>query len=55
MDVELQIFKHLPRDACRTVPFVDEYCDRYKELFPEVRSYECFKHLHWGLMTPITS
>lgn len=27
--------------------------DRYKELFPEVRSYECFKHLHWGLMTPI--
>jgi SRSO17 transposase len=22
---------------------MDEYCSGYKDLFPEVRSYECFK------------
>jgi hypothetical protein len=43
MDVELQILKHLARDAQPTVSFIDKYCVGYKDLFPEVRSYECFK------------
>jgi SRSO17 transposase len=49
MDVELQILKHLARDAQPTVSFIDEYCAGYKDLFPEVRSYECFKYLHIGI------
>jgi hypothetical protein len=43
MDVELQILKHLPRDAQPTVTFIDKYCNYDKDLFPEVRSYESFK------------
>ncbi len=46
MDIELQILKHKPRDAQPTVSFIDKYCNGYKDLFPEVRSYECFKYLH---------
>ena len=42
MDVELQIIKHLARDAHSTVCVIDEYCDEYKDLFKEVRNYECF-------------
>lgn len=53
MDVELQILKHLARDAQPTVSFIDEYCAGYKDLFPEVRSYECFKYLHIGIIAPI--
>ncbi len=53
MDVELQILKHLVRDAQSTVSFLDEYCASYKDLFPEVRSYECFKYLHLGIISPI--
>lgn len=29
------------------------YCSYYQELFPEVRSYECFKYLHLGIISPI--
>ncbi|MGL4880415.1 MAG: transposase, partial [Waterburya sp.] len=32
---------------------IDEYCSSYKDLFPEVRSYECFKYLHLGIISPI--
>jgi SRSO17 transposase len=32
---------------------MDEYCSGYKDLFPEVRSYECFKYLHLGIISPI--
>jgi len=53
MDVELQILKHLARDAHTTAPVVDEYCAEYKELFKEVRSYECFKYLHLGIISSI--
>jgi SRSO17 transposase len=53
MDVELQILKHLPRDAQPTVAIVDEYCAEYKDLFKEVRNYECFKYLHLGIISPI--
>ena len=53
MDVELQILKHLARDAHPTVAVIDEYCAEYKDLFKEVRNYECFKYLHVGIMSPL--
>jgi SRSO17 transposase len=53
MEVELQILKHLARDAKPSVSFIDEYCAGYKDLFPEVRSYECSKYLHIGIIAPI--
>jgi SRSO17 transposase len=53
MDVELEILKHLARDAHPTVALVDGYCAEYKDLFKEVRNYECFKYLHLGIMSPI--
>ncbi|MBH8577185.1 transposase, partial [Nostocaceae cyanobacterium CENA369] len=53
MDVELQILKHLARDPHPTVTIIDEYCAEYKELFKEVRNYECFKYLHLGIMSAI--
>jgi SRSO17 transposase len=53
VDVELQILKHLARDAQPTVSVIDQYCQGYKDLFPEVRSYECFKYLHLGIISPI--
>ena len=40
MDVELQILKHLPRSPKTTISVVDEYCESYKDMFCEVRSYE---------------
>lgn len=53
MDVELQILKHLARDAQPTVAVIDEYCAEYKDLFKEVRNYECFKYLHLGIISPL--
>ena len=53
MDVELQILKHLARDAHATAAIIDEYCAEYKDLFKEVRNYECFKYLHLGIISPI--
>lgn len=53
MDVELQILKHLARDAHPTVTVIDEYCAEYEDLFKEVRNYECFKYLHVGIMSPL--
>jgi SRSO17 transposase len=53
MDNELQILKHLARDAQPTVAVIDEYCAEYKDLFKEVRNYECFKYLHLGIISPI--
>ena len=42
-----------PRAAQPTVRFIDEYCDSYKSLFPEVRSFEAFKQLHVGIISDI--
>ena len=42
-----------PRAAKPTVRFVDEYCDSYRDLFAEVRSFEAFKHLHVGAIAEI--
>jgi hypothetical protein len=53
MDVELQILKHLPRDAQPTVALVGDYCGEYQDLFQDVRNYECFKYLHVGIISPI--
>ena len=53
MDVELQIQKHLKRDARPTVSIIDQYCSAYNDLFSDVRSYECFKYLHQGIISKI--
>ncbi len=53
MDVELQILKHLKRSPRTTVSVIDEYCSAYNDLFSDVRSYECFKYLHQGIISPI--
>jgi SRSO17 transposase len=42
-----------PRAAKPTVRFIDEYCESYRDLFPEVRSFEAFKHLHVGMISEI--
>ena len=52
MDVELQILKHLKRSPTPTVSIIDRYCDSYNDLFSDVRSYECFKYLHQGIISP---
>ena len=53
MDVELQILKHLKRDARPTVSIIDSYCQSYRDLFREVRNYEYFKYLHIGIISEI--
>ena len=40
-----------PRSAKPTVQFIDDYCQWYQSLFPEVRSFEAFKQLHLGLLS----
>ena len=42
-----------PRAARPTIKFIDEYCDSYRNLFSEVRSFQAFKHLHVGMLSPI--
>lgn len=42
-----------PRMAAPTVKFVDTYCELYKDLFPEVRTYESFKYLQVGLLSEV--
>ena len=32
---------------------VDQYCDAYRDLFPEVRTFENFLHLHAGMLSEI--
>lgn len=41
------------RGAAETIKFVDDYCEWYRKLFPEVRSYEAFKYLHVGMISDI--
>lgn len=42
-----------PREARPTLRFVDEYCELYADLFPEVRSFEAFKYLHIGMISEL--
>ena len=53
MDVAEQVRKHWPRNPQTTVTSLDQYCQYYQDLFPEVRSYEYFKYLHLGIVSPI--
>src|SRR5215470_17639217 len=41
------------RRATATVTFVDEYAQRYQDLFPEVRSFESFKSLLVGMLSEL--
>ena len=41
------------REPTETIKFVDDYCEWYRKLFPEVRSYEAFKYLHVGMISDI--
>lgn len=40
-----------PRQPIPTVKFVEEYCQCYQNLFPEVRTFEAFKYLHMGMIS----
>ena len=42
-----------PRPAQPTVKFIDEYCETYQDIFPEVRTFEYFKKLHLGMISDI--
>lgn len=42
-----------PRSPVKTVKFVDEYCQWYKNLFSDVRSFEAFKYLHIGCISEL--
>lgn len=42
-----------PRRAQPTMKFIDDYCEAYRDLFPEVRTFEYFKYLHLGLISDI--
>lgn len=42
-----------PRAARPTLRFVDEDCEMYADLFPEVRSFEAFKYLHVGMISDL--
>jgi SRSO17 transposase len=42
-----------PRQPVLTVKFIDEYCQIYQNIFPEVRSFEAFKYLHIGMISDI--
>jgi SRSO17 transposase len=41
-----------PRPSQPTISFIDQYCLRYQKTFPEVRSYEAFKQIQIGIITP---
>jgi SRSO17 transposase len=36
-----------------TVGFIDGYSDRYRNLFGDVRNFECFKQLHVGILSEL--
>jgi SRSO17 transposase len=42
-----------PRPAQPTVKFIDDYAKSYRDLFPEVRTFEYFKYLHLGLISEL--
>jgi SRSO17 transposase len=41
------------RETRPTLGVVDEYCQQFEGLFPEVRSFEAFKFLHLGMVSEI--
>ena len=44
----------LKREPAQLVSFVDQYCAFFQDLFADdVRTYECFKYLHLGLISEL--
>jgi SRSO17 transposase len=43
----------LPQPAQASVTFVEQYCQHYRHLFREVRTYEAFKWLHLGIISEL--
>lgn len=41
------------RPPTATVGFIDDYCLLYRSVFEDVRSYECFKWLHVGIVSSL--
>lgn len=41
------------RQPIATVGFIDDYCWLYRSVFEDVRSYECLKWLHVGIVSPL--
>ena len=41
------------REPASTIKFLDDCCQWYKKLFPEVRSFEAFKYLNVGMISDI--
>ena len=46
--------KH-PKTPQPTISFIDQYCSNYQNIFSEVRSYEAFKQILMGILTPSKS
>ena len=42
-----------PREAKKTVAFIDHYCWIYRSLFSDVRHFESFKYLHVGMLCEV--
>jgi SRSO17 transposase len=42
-----------PREAKKTVAFIDEYCWIYRSLFDDVRNFESLKYLYLGMLSEI--
>ncbi|MCJ2544128.1 hypothetical protein [Thermostichus vulcanus] len=43
----------LARQALPTLQVLDDYCEAYRPHFPEVRSFEFFKLILLGLLSPM--
>jgi len=41
------------REPGSMVAFIDDYCQTYRNLFPDVRNFEAFKFLHLGVISEI--
>jgi SRSO17 transposase len=41
------------REAVPTVGFIDEYCQDYRSLFADIRSFEAFRFVHVGMLSAI--
>lgn len=41
------------REPVATVGFIDQYCQAYRHLFGDVRSFEVFKFLHVGMLSEL--
>lgn len=42
-----------PRKPIATVALIDEYCQAYRNLFPDVRNFEAIKFLHLGMISEV--